>query len=327
MNLIKNINKIVTALGILFILGTFLIPYTYALDIIIDKNADVSGDTVILGDIASFHPADDRRIPGLMELEISASPSPGNSFRLNERFLIYKISSAIADKDDIKAKIPEYLTIKRSAQYISPKQFEDIFRDHILEQSPWPLDRITFERITTPGSISLPEGELRWIIHEKSSTDYIGNVSISLELWINGRQIRRVPISGRISITEELVQAARRIKTGELITRDDLVLATENSIRFKKNTITDMTDVIGKRSVRNIQAGQVITAGMIENPPMIKKGNRVLIKAESPEIVITTQGKVLEDGCFGDQIRVVNISSGKEIFAVVTGPGLVEINF
>ena len=91
--------------------------------------------------------------------------------------------------------------------------------------------------------------------------------------------------------------------------------------------MADMADVVGKRSVRNIQAGQVITNSMIENPPMIKKGNRVLIRAESPEILITTQGKVLEDGCFGDQVRVENISSGKEIFAVVSGPGLVEINF
>jgi flagella basal body P-ring formation protein FlgA len=327
MSLNKTGNRIIAVFGIILILGTFSIPSAYALEIIIDENAEVRGDTVLLGDIADFIPADDKRIPDLMGLEISASPSPGEDFRLNERFLINKISSSISDDADIRAKIPSNLTITRSAQYITPAQFEDIFRNHILEKSPWPSDKITFDRITTPGNVSLPEGKFRWIVQEKSNTDYIGNISLSLGLWVNDREIRRVPVSGRISITGEAVQAARGIKTGDIITRDDLALVTENNIRFQKDAVTDLTDAIGKRSARQIQAGQVITASMIENPPMIKKGNSVLIKAESPEVLITAHGKVLEDGCMGDQIRVVNISSGKEISAVVTGPGLVEVTF
>ena len=96
MSFIKNKIECVIIAVILFMLWPIFITSATALDIIIDEKAHVSGDTIILGDIASFHPSDDRRIPGLMELEISASPSPGNSFRLNERFssgYIKKITS------------------------------------------------------------------------------------------------------------------------------------------------------------------------------------------------------------------------------------------
>jgi flagella basal body P-ring formation protein FlgA len=60
---------------------------------------------------------------------------------------------------------------------------------------------------------------------------------------------------------------------------------------------------------------------------MVTKGSQVIICAENDAIKITTHGKVLEDGRAGDQIRVMNTSSGKEIYAEVKGPGLVEVTF
>jgi flagella basal body P-ring formation protein FlgA len=93
------------------------------------------------------------------------------------------------------------------------------------------------------------------------------------------------------------------------------------------NVLTSFEEAIGKTSVRPIQAGNVILSRMIEIPPLVTKGDRVLIKAESDEIRITTMGEVLEDGRSGDQVRVININSGKEISAKVTGPGLVEVYF
>ncbi|MBW1863855.1 MAG: flagella basal body P-ring formation protein FlgA [Deltaproteobacteria bacterium] len=59
----------------------------------------------------------------------------------------------------------------------------------------------------------------------------------------------------------------------------------------------------------------------------MRKGKRVLIKAENGLIRVTTLGKTLEDGRAGDEVRVINISSGKEIFATVKGPGLVLVSF
>ena len=112
-----------------------------------------------------------------------------------------------------------------------------------------------------------------------------------------------------------------------MISNDDIVLITESTMRLRKNTVTDPVKVIGKRSIRNIQPDQIILSDMVEIPPLIKKGNRVLIMAENEEFKITTMGEVLEDGRSGDQVKVVNISSGKEIIATVKGPDIVEVNF
>jgi flagella basal body P-ring formation protein FlgA len=66
---------------------------------------------------------------------------------------------------------------------------------------------------------------------------------------------------------------------------------------------------------------------MLEDPPLVEKGKRVLIRAENELIRVTTLGKVLEEGRAGDQIQVMNIGSGKVVLATVVGPGTVEVVF
>ena len=66
---------------------------------------------------------------------------------------------------------------------------------------------------------------------------------------------------------------------------------------------------------------------MFEVPPAVEKGDRVVIKAENNELLITASGKALEEGCVGDQIRVLNVSSGREIIATITTTDLVEVKF
>ncbi len=319
--------KILSFLGAIMISWLVALSPASGLEIRVKEQAMVRGDTVCLGDIASFSPSDDRRIATLGQIEISSAPSPGNTIRINERLFLYKISSSISDMDDIEINGPKNLLVSRSAQFITAARLEEIFREYVMDRSPWPSEKLVFERISTPGEIALPEGELHWDIQEKRNHNFIGNISLLLDFWVDGRQTRKVPVSGRIRVSQEVVKAARKIVPGELISKEDLMLVTEDRLKPDTNVLTSFEEAIGKTSVRPIQAGNVILSRMIEIPPLVTKGDRVLIKAESDEIRITTMGEVLEDGRSGDQVRVININSGKEISAKVTGPGLVEVYF
>ena len=39
------------------------------------------------------------------------------------------------------------------------------------------------------------------------------------------------------------------------------------------------------------------------------------------------EGRVLQDGRAGDEVKVLNTTSGKEVLAIVEGPGLVSVSF
>lgn len=324
----RNLLRAVLLGAVFFLNAAGILNAGGPLEITVKEKATVRGDRVRLGDIATFSPSDDARVDHLRGLEISSSPSPGNKVELSSHFLIYKIGSAVGGDDSVRLLVPETLSINRTAQYLNTKELEDIFKDHILSHSPWPRDKIVFDRINTPGRMALPEGNLQWDVWERGNPDYIGNVFLTVDFRVNGQQVRKAALSGRISIRQDVVKAARKIRSGEVICEADLTLVKESHTgRNLKNVLTSVEEVVGKKATRNIQDGQRLTQPMIEEPPMVKKGKRVIIKAMNQTVQITTLGKVLEDGKAGDQVKVVNISSGREILATVTGPGVVNVHF
>jgi flagella basal body P-ring formation protein FlgA len=313
-------------LGLLLPLMAGFVPSAEALEIKVKEQATVISETVILKDIALFQPPEDPRASRLAEIEVASAPSPGQTVKFNKQFLSYKIGSAVSDIKDIEIIIPDSLEIRRTAQIFRGKALEEIFRDYVTGHARLPEDKIHFGRINTPGDIAFPVGRLQWDVLGKGGR-YLGNVSIIVSFSVDGRQVRRVPVYGRVSVSQELIKAGRKIKTGQIIDRGDLIKVEEDTTNLREQILVDMDEVIGKRAVRNIQEGQMIAPAMFENPPLVKKGSRVVIKAENKTLRVTTIGKVLEDGRKGEQVKVLNVRSGKEVVSVVRGPGLVEVLF
>lgn len=320
-------SDLICILGTIFLVITLFSSSSVALEIMIGEKAVVTRDQITLGEIARFSPADDMRIPELKKIKISTSPSPGSVFRINERLLVNRIDTFVSDHDDIRVIMPENLHVRRSAQYISHEELETIFRDHVISRCAYPADGIVIDRISAPDSIPLPEGRLTWRIQDKENEDFVGNVSMTIDFSVDDRVIRKVPLSGTVLVKQAFLKTLRKIRKGDIISENDLVLVNETNTHFRTDALTNMERIIGKKAIRNINVDKVITERMFEEPPLVKKGDGVLIKAENDEVRITTLGKAMEDGREGDQVKVINVSSGKEIFAVVTGPTVVEVNF
>ena len=315
------------AWGLISIGSLILAPPTLALEINVKHQATVLDDQVYLGDIATFQPADDKRVSRLRRVEVVTAPAPGSGFSLKGRFLTYKLSSAIGDQEDIYLKVPEALKVSRSAQFISRGQLEGIFKGFVLEDSPWSPDKVRFDRIQAPQGIALPEGTLFWKVAGRGNRRHSGNISVVVYFYVDGREIRKVPVSGKVSVSQAIVKAAGKIGSGQIIGHEDVVLAEDAYYRGHMDVLGNLEAVIGKKARRNIRSGQPITGRMIEDPPIVKKGSMVLLKAENALIKVTALGKVLQDGRVGDHVRVLNTTSGKEVSAVVEGPGLVLVSF
>ncbi len=311
---------------VLFAALMFSVPLE-ALEIVINKRTSINNDIIRLEDIATFNPSSDSRVANLKSIEISVAPRPDADQRISKDLILYKVSPYISNEKDINISVPESLSVYRNAQVLSSDTITQIFTDHIISSSPWETEKISFERITAPESLSFPVGSLDWDVEERLNSNYVGNVTVTINFRVNGELERKVPVSGRISVARDVVRALKRIRSGEIISAEDLVLVTEKCVKFQGNVVTDMNDVVGKRAVRTIQADNNILYGMVEDPPMVQKGDRVIIKAENNEIRITASGQVLEDGRPGELVRVVNINSGKELYATVRRPDLVEVSF
>jgi flagella basal body P-ring formation protein FlgA len=299
----------------------------FGLEITIEQKMVVKGDIIRLGDIAKFNPVNDSRVSQLKGIEISSSPAPGSDSTITKDLMIYKINPYISGDKEILIRMPENLKVSRSAQFISSQRMEEIFRSYVKDNSGWPEDQIGFEGINTPGTIALPEGKLDWEVQYKGKEDLIGNVALTIDFSIDEKSVKKVNLSGKVGVKREIIKAFGKIDRGRIITAQDITPANESSLHYRKDSLISREDVIGKRAIRTIQAGQEIISGMIENPPPVKKGDRVIISAENSEMKITAAGEALQDGQTGDQVEVLNVQSGRKIFATVRGSGIVEVIF
>jgi flagella basal body P-ring formation protein FlgA len=112
-----------------------------------------------------------------------------------------------------------------------------------------------------------------------------------------------------------------------VIEAKDLYLTNRNIALFHPDVVTEMTEVLGKRTTLSINNNEILRAGMVEVPPTIKKGDRVILLIENPHIKITTFGESKEEGRRGDRVKLINLSSRKEVYGKVLDANTVRIDF
>ncbi|HHT9123980.1 MAG TPA: flagellar basal body P-ring formation chaperone FlgA, partial [Candidatus Wunengus sp. YC63] len=66
---------------------------------------------------------------------------------------------------------------------------------------------------------------------------------------------------------------------------------------------------------------------MIDNPPLIKKGDFIKVSVQSGNLNIVTKGVAKEDGYVGKVIRIKNVDSNKELYGKVEDSTTVKIIF
>ncbi|WP_252724447.1 flagellar basal body P-ring formation chaperone FlgA [Vibrio hepatarius] len=167
------------------------------------------------------------------------------------------------------------------------------------------------EPLTVIGSDNktLPVGTIKRSVSCLSTTvDWRINITIKAELSLN------------------LVVTSTGIRRQQTITEKDLKLEWRTLSR-EQDFLTQISQATGKLALRRIRSGQILNPQQLESPPLVEKGNQVIVKASKNGFTATTKGVALEQGSLGQQIDIKNLSSEKEIKAIVTGRNQVETQF
>ncbi|MDV5391037.1 flagellar basal body P-ring formation chaperone FlgA [Shewanella xiamenensis] len=129
-------------------------------------------------------------------------------------------------------------------------------------------------------------------------------------------------MSVRVDIMFPVVVASETLAPGELIspTQIEIRYIDQNSLRGMQ--FSDTSQLSGVRVKRRVAKNFPIFAN---NLCFVCKNDSVSIYVRSSNFVLKTVGEALQDGNIGDQIRVKNSSSNKELDAIVTAIGEVEV--
>ncbi|MGR5236442.1 flagellar basal body P-ring formation chaperone FlgA [Vibrio alfacsensis] len=136
----------------------------------------------------------------------------------------------------------------------------------------------------------------------------------------------RLNVSIKSTLTLPVVVATTTVGRNETITPSHVKLETR-TISRQNDFYTHPKQAINLETTRRLRAGQIVNPNSVSSPPLIEKGNEVLLIAGKDGFSASTKGVALENGKRGQQIEVKNASSGKVVRAIVTGLNQVHTQF
>jgi flagella basal body P-ring formation protein FlgA len=142
----------------------------------------------------------------------------------------------------------------------------------------------------------------------------------------DGQNDWRLNVTVKSELSLPVVVAQSTLNRDEEISAKALKLETRTLSRAT-DFLTSVSEATGQRPTRRIRSGQVLDGALLIAPPLVQKGNEVIIIASKDGFNASTKGIALERGGRGDQIDVQNLRSKKVIRAVVSGLNQVHTQF
>lgn len=148
-----------------------------------------------------------------------------------------------------------------------------------------------------------------------------------LTLECSGMKGWPIKVSTDMQVFLPVVISTAVINRGETIQRNQLQTQATDIAKIQRGFYHRTSDITGMGAKRRIRANQIVSPDLIDQPQLIKRGEKIKIIATRDGISASMPGEALEKGGAGEVIRVRNLSSGKTVEAKVTEPGVVKSTF
>jgi len=218
-------------------------------------------------------------------------------------------------------------TVDSASIEITQKMIEDIVLGFLNEKIPWEKNRVKIKLVQTSNGLVLPNRPYSYKVVPPNKTSYLGTVPLSIFFDVYGQSSKKVSATVKIEVETDAIIVLKPLNRNQTIEKDDVNVISMDMADLPANYISSLEHVVGKKTLRAMNPKEVFRTDIVELPPMVKRNDRVSIVAESGSLRITAVGEVRESGSRGDRVKVVNLSSNKEIFARVLDPKTVRVEF
>lgn len=192
----------------------------------------------------------------------------------------------------------------------------EMLKEHIIENYPWADVEINNIAVNS----TLPE-EMPVKINIIKAPP--GKTVFTME-FKNGR---KVEAAANVRVFERVVMSRRPMSKGSIFQEKDVYVMLMDIARLPSGFIENPDAVIGKQLTRSIVANKPILNSMVSNSLLVKKGQRVVVLAESTGLNISTIGETNESAYVGSFVRVINISTKKIITGRLVDENTVKVEF
>jgi flagella basal body P-ring formation protein FlgA len=219
------------------------------------------------------------------------------------------------------------VVVTRNYIEISRDRIKTLVSDYIEKNVLKDHANGSIKDIQVEDDLMLPIGRITFKVTPPRNRDMLGKVPFSVYFDVNGKFYKRVWAIATVELMAEVVVTKKPLGRHKPITEDDIEIQNLDLAKLPSGVITDPDSVLGKRTKRAIGTNTVMRANLVEYPPLVKRGDVVIILVETSGMRITALGQVKKKGRLGESIPVMNYDSKKILYARVLDSSTVKVDF
>ncbi len=291
------------------------------------EKVQIDDEKILLSDIAKIEGGDPRLVQKLSAIEVGRAPLPGDSRNLDDGTIKIRLKQNGIDLAQLRLSIPPSMVVSRSFIEVSPEKLKGLVSDYISKNLLSDTANASIQSIQVNEGLRLPAGRITFEVTAPPNRELVGQVPVAVNFNVNGKLYKKVWATVTIEVLAEVVVTKKPLGRHKPITEDDIMVLEMDLAKVPSDVITDPEAVLGKRTRRAIGSQTVLRANLVEFPPLVKRGDVVVIVAETQGLKITALGQVKKKGALGDRIPVMNSESKKVLQARVMDSNTVKIDF
>jgi flagella basal body P-ring formation protein FlgA len=215
----------------------------------------------------------------------------------------------------------------RPGQPLEPGEMARILENHLQKMIQNPNRKVTIGEFRSYEKVIVPRDNLSCQVLVPEKAIQGGNIAGMMVFFAKGQEIRKIRISARVDIYADVIVARHFLKKYQEIELSDIQITNKNIAVLPPDFVTEEKEVLGKRTTLSVNNQEVLRLSMLETPPLVNKGDRVILLIENDQFKITALGEVKEIGRKGDRIKLVNLSSKREVYGTVLDATTVRVDF
>ena len=150
--------------------------------------------------------------------------------------------------------------------------------------------------------------------------DAIGPMTAHATFTAKGKTLGRMPVPVRVSVFADVLVTKTRLARHAIVQPGDVGRQTLEITKRVKWAMTDADSVVGQRTKRTINPGQIVDRRWLADVPLIQRGDRVTMAYAKGAVRVTAHVTAMEDG-YRDQQIMVKSAQAKRLLPVVVVDG------
>lgn len=182
--------------------------------------------------------------------------------------------------------------------------------------------------LTRPWSpVKLPAADFAVAITEMPTSGLSGTFFLRVKVS-SGRELVgdwQVPLAAQL--WQDVWVASSRLDRGQPLSAAVVSVQKVDVLRARSPLVSAEIDPASLDLVTSVAAGRPLTRRDVVGRPVVRKGQVVEVVAQNGMLAISMKAMALENGATGEQIRLRNLESRREINGEVINENKVQIHF